>query len=1154
MAFTNEQTAAIEAQGRTIVSASAGSGKTTVMIEKIVRLIQSGVEVSKVLALTFTKKAAAQMKEKLRKELIKTINAEGTGEEKKKALKEQLAAVSGADISTIHSFCAKFIRSHFFAAEVNSDFFILGDAADEQELKNRAMDTLFEEAYEEADERFLKLLSVYFRKKKDQTLRQILSDAYDKLRVRADYRTFLSGEAVQSNAEKFDEICTRLFDEMRGKCAYYAEKIKRERAYFEGAGQARSVANADELLAALDSLRNAKDYFEACKVAAPKFSAKQKVSKTTPPDFEGHVNALSDWKEAVKKIYAENAKVRGRDEELSDYLCAGEIAAYLAVYLLKFDEKYAEVKREKNCLDYNDLEHITLKLLSDEAIREEMQDRYRYVFVDEYQDVNPVQESILSLLGKDNVFLVGDIKQSIYGFRGSKSRYFAEKQRAFERDDGAQSLWLTRNFRSADSILEAVNTQFIQAMTPMTSEVDYAADSRMEGGGMYASNQGRVQVHFYGTEESKEEKEAKKSEAARRGIYSVEANYLKARAESSRYGKAVREIIERERASTWYNVEDGKFHRVEYSDIAILTRKKKGSVEQVVTALSGEGIPVTSASAVNICDFPEIKTLTDILSLIDNTEQDVPLCSALLSAMGDLTTDDLVEIRLAFPKEKFYRRCCEKYAAEKEDVLAHKLRKFYGYLDELRLYAAVADAGEVLSKILAETKMEARLLALDNGAACLKRIHHFLSQTLIPEPLSVHAFLDRLRTMDNKIPYNENGGENAVRVITIHASKGLEYPIVIFNDLSASFAGKEERNVLIDEEYALVPKCYRRETMTCTETLLWKLCEKKNKAEEVKDELNLFYVALTRAKYGLHLLFESRPAAPDVRFAGCYADFVDMSLWKDYINDEAVFDLPKQERTAVVREVEPMQVTEIYEELVRRYPYEGGENLPLKTSASAEIAAIKNDNAALFEDTHYDVPVLFKEEETGDLRLAGLAYHAFLEHFDFSRLNGKPMGQGCDERKKSDLSNVVFAELERMKKEKLLTAEELALISPERAAAIVELPVFQEVSCSTLYREQEFLAALPAKEIYSDPERYGSYGEEEIVFQGAIDLLAVGADGVRIIDYKYSSHGAERLKNDYGLQLALYKKAVAKIMRVEEEKIRCTIVNIRLGFAVDLID
>lgn len=267
--FTEEQRAAIDARGKTIVSASAGSGKTTVMIEKIVRLIISGTDVKEILAVTFTKKAAAQMKEKLRKELIKAINSPETSPAVRAALKKQLAEVPSADISTIHSFCSKLIRSHFFAAGVDSDFSVIAeDDADGTKLKNDALDEVFEEAYEKGEENFLRLLSVYWRKKSDNRLRGILFDTYSALRMRADYRTFLTENAAFTE-EKFNLIVERLFSKLKEKCMYYASRAEREKTYFEDIGREKSKNNAEEVLSALSALLSASDYFFGLRASLP---------------------------------------------------------------------------------------------------------------------------------------------------------------------------------------------------------------------------------------------------------------------------------------------------------------------------------------------------------------------------------------------------------------------------------------------------------------------------------------------------------------------------------------------------------------------------------------------------------------------------------------------------------------------------------------------------------------------------------------------------------------------------------------------------------------------------------------------------------------------------------------------------------------------
>ena len=1132
--FTKEQRAAIGAAGRTIVSASAGSGKTTVMIEKILRLIISGTDVKEILAVTFTNKAAAQMKDKLRREIIRAINRKDTSPEQRARLREQLADVPGADISTIHSFCSRLIRSHFFAAGVDGSFSVIGsDDAAGSELRSKALDELFEEAYDEGEEKFLRLLSVYWRKKSDNNLRKILLSLYDKLRERADYREFMQN-SLPFTEEKFDRIAAALFSMLREKCDYYAALAEKEEEYFRAVDRTKSEKNAKTVAGALRAIAGEPDYFSACALPAKSgFSIPRKegAKKDDSEEDTLHMARLAKICDSVKKdIFEDCAKVRSRAEELDDYLRSGEIAECLVEYLLRLDDRLWELKRERGVLDYNDLEHVALSLLSQPAVAEEMKAKYKYVFVDEYQDVNPVQEKILSAVSGENVFLVGDVKQSIYGFRGSKSEFFVRKQREFEGTEGASSLFLTRNFRSADAVLDAVNSQFLRAMTNETAGIDYAAGSVMERGGRYETNSGRVQVHIWKDEEKKE---------AERGVYSVVDSYLAGRKKLSEYGARVRRLIERERNREFFDPDTGKRRRAEYSDIAVLSRKKGGRIAEVIGALTEEGIPVASVAAVNICKYPEVETLIDILSLIDDEEQDIPLCSALLSAMGGLTAEDLARIRLACPDggederaPRNFRDCCRAYAAEQKDEIAFKLNRFYGYLKKLRTLSAVQDAGELLVGLLAETNMEARLLSRDNGEECLRRIHRFIAEASEPEPLSVHAFLDRLRALGYDVEYSENGGENSVKVLTMHASKGLEYPVVILDDLSEHFHGEDRDEVRLDGEFGIAPRCYRPESMVKSHTLLTRLCGKRQVAEEVKDEMNLFYVALTRAKYALHPIFSDVPVMPDVKYARSFADFVDFSVWEKYLGEEEETEPPKQEKSALVVKADRELSKEIVRAFLWKYPYAGAVGLPVKSSASA---VLKESSAAprAFSGEYFSVPELFPEE---DARETGTAYHAFLEHCFLPAVPSEEF---------------VRAESERLAAEGALSPETLARIDEKQLLKILALPVFSELSGMRLYREQKFLVSLPAGEVWRD--KPADCAKEEVLFQGALDLLAVSDGEIRIVDYKYSTRDAEYLREHYAPQLRLYRDAVAKIMGADPAHIRCTIVNIRRGFQTDVL-
>ena len=1167
--FTKEQQAALDADGRVIVSASAGSGKTTVMIEKIIRLIQAGdLRVDELLAVTFTKKAAAQMKEKLAEALISALNSDGIDEERRKTLKEQLAEVPNADISTIHSFCAKLIRTHFFAANVENTFRVIGgDDAEGVALKNEALDELLNEGYESKDEQCAQLLALYWRKKSDNTLRKIITETYEKLRNRADYREYLS--AIKGyDEQKFDDVCADLYALFTQKCRYYLDGLETERIFF-GDGQSAQQKLLDELTAWVKEMLAAPDYFALAKVEKLKFTPNRKT-KSMSAECLMHVERLSFLKDRLVKAFeSEFEKLLSREEELAAFIRSGETAQALAVYLLRFDEKYEELKKERGVLDYNDLEHKALALLKDETLAAEVREKYKRVFVDEYQDVNPVQEEIISRLSDENLFLVGDVKQSIYGFRGSKSRFFVEKQRAFENGAG-QSLKMTRNFRSSDKVLDAVNAQFSVAMTPQVCDVDYARDSFMERGGLYPLGDGRVQVHFFG----KDEKET----AAARGVYSVRDRAEKNTVEPTSVAKMIRQIIDDERRLTIYDVKRQAYRPVEYSDIAILSRKKKGQIAKTVAALAAEDIPVTTATAVNICEYAEVKTLIDILSLIDNAEQDIPLCSALLSAMGGLTADELTEIRLAYKNEIFFRRACLQYAAEQTDRIAGKLKKFYTYFESLRTRAHLLSAGEILTLLISETGMERDLLSRENGTSCMRRVHRFIEETSTEESLSVHDFLDRLRDLDYEIEFCEGGGDDSVKVLTMHSSKGLEYPVVILDNLSADFRGGDHEEVYVEEKYGLAPRAFDEQKMVKSTTRLRRLHEVKETESSVLDELNLYYVALTRAKYALHMLFEKPTSMSDVKYARSFAEFTDFSVWKEYFAADEIFDVPKLERQALEYHPDPTLVRSIMDAYQWQYAYAGCENLPVKSSATQLITGgVENGAFAEGHGVGFGKVIVSDEEferidgaddemgaDVSDMnglstrsscekaQAEGVAYHAFLERFDFGLLwdeQGEPISKEC-------LTCLIEERLSAFARE---DEKACALLDKVQLTEILSNSVFYQLRGMRLYKEQQFLATLPIKDTYA--KRLGAESglseraaNEEMIFQGAIDLLAVDEmDGrVRIVDYKYSTHDGEYLRERYGLQLELYRLATAKILKIDPSKIECAIVNIRRGFQVDI--
>ncbi len=1091
--LTAEQEQAVGAKGKVIVSASAGSGKTFVMIRRLVSLILNGADLRSVLAVTFTNKAAAQMREKLRSAILHKIS-ESDGEERKK-LKDQLSALPLADISTIHAFCARLIRTHFYLADVDPSFRIISsDDPEGKTLSSRAMDEVFEEEYAAGGEEFQKLLAVYFRKKKDVQLRNVVLSLYENVRGLADYETLLKN----AGGDEFEKVCAFLREEYCRRARFCAENAEDKGAYFAEHSE-RALKVCTDILEAAQNLLNAGDFFEMVALARemPKISSMPPTTRAVGEERK-NLLFLKDLSAFLKDTYKELAKYAPQEEEYARYLDGQERVRALSALVLKYDGAYARLKREAGVLDYNDLEHFALKILANEKARAALHEKYRYVFVDEYQDVNPVQESILSLVGGDEIFLVGDAKQSIYGFRGSQSEYFVKKTQEFP-----LSLMLSENFRSAPAVIEAVNRVFNRCMTQETAGIDYANTGVMRGGSRYGEHAGAVRFHVIPTPPKEEEKE--------RGVYSV---LQSAEEKPDAQAETIVRLIEQEVGAEWFDADTGLVKRVGYGDIAVLVRKTKTEdARRVVAALSAHNIPVTTTAKVNVCDFWEARLMIDWLSYLDNAQQDIPLAGAMLSRIGGFTDGDLVKIRLRFPSPFTFRAACEQYRTKMNDPLSAKLKEFAQTTERYRALAQGKRAGEMMGLLLADG-LEAEIAAKQDGGVRLARVRRLIAEG---ESCGVNAFLQRLKASAYRVDSSESGGDEAVKVLTMHAVKGLEYPVVILASLDAPFHGADHDDVMWTEKFGFAPRSYDLEKKVYYNTVLRSASAVQQRREELKGELNLFYVAMTRAKYRLHMLFESTDGALSPAFAKKFSDFVDFSDCAHYFAEDEESELPPIERKAFVYCPDEETKARILSQYCRPYPFESSVSLPVKGSATGFM---EHDDELLRS---------FSGGERATTE-EGLAYHAFLEHVRF--------GENVEE------------ELARMQAEELIPKERFALLDKDQLAHMLELPSLKALKGKTVYRERSFLVFLPAREIVA----LKTDAEDEIVVQGAIDLLCEESDGYTILDYKYSSRDRESLKGDenYRAQLSLYKKAVAKITNTQEDRIKTRLINILRLYEIEM--
>lgn len=1098
--LTNEQRAAVECGGKVIVSASAGSGKTFVMIKKLVREIENGVDMDCVLAVTFTKKAAAQMKEKLRLAVIERMK-EVDGERRAR-LKLQLSKIPSASISTIHAFCARLLRTYFYCADIDGAFDIIAaDDAVAKELKGRALDNLFERLYAAGDESFITLLKCFRKKRSDAYLRSLVLGGYEKLRIIARYGELLDGVENTYTEQGFRAVC---FDYTRAVNAQYDLLLNALSSFAANFISPKSAEYAKIFGEMAEAILKAQS--EGIFAPKPKLCTTRK-----PVDGEDGKEAgerFKAFKDELTKRY--NAIAEGVEDEQTErgyFFSGGREAVAFARVLKQFDAEYTAVKREENKLDYNDLEHLTLKLLGDKQIQREISSRFTCVFVDEYQDVNPVQEEIIAGLGAEKLFLVGDVKQAIYGFRGSKSLFFAEKYDAFEGGDGT-ALRLSDNFRSSDGVLSFVNRAFSDIMTERSCGIDYKKSGIMYGGGGYPEGSGTAEIHVFGGDDVEEER-------ASDGIYSVLSDSRGVT--HTREGLAVLEIVGRELKGKHYDLKTGEYVDTQTGDICILTRKRSSaSVAGIVRALTDAGYGVSGAQENNICNRPEVREMLDVLSYIDNPEQDIAMTTAMLSPLGGFTCDELAKIRIASSASRGVKSdfvgCCKKYAERMRDGIAEKLLTFFARTEELRNLADVFCAADLIDFVAQKTGMEAVLAA--GGGEKLRSIRRLAEEA---GEKRLAAFLAELKEGGYDVSAPSAASSDSIKIMTMHASKGLEFPVVILADVCATFKGRDYEELPLNAKYGFAPKYHDCANMLVRTTLLRRLTTAESEREELKNELNLFYVACTRAMCNLHVLArEVKPYSPlAAANARSYSQLFDLSAYSPEIMDGLSDFTARELAKPMLGSPDEELKARVEEQFMRPYFAEESVNLPVKSSASALLRL----NA---EEEYYRPRVLFSESDTGAER--GTAYHRFLELCDFDKKSAE----------------LVAEQLDNFVKEGCISPEQRDLLDVNNLTEIVNMPVFGTLGGATLYREREFLCRLPANELFA------TGADDYVLLQGAIDLLAVRGEEVTVIDYKYSHKSDAQLAADYAPQLRLYKKAAALALGADEERIRTVIININL--------
>ena len=859
--WTREQLDAITDRGHSlIVCAAAGSGKTAVLVERIVQLVKEGCPIENMLVVTFTNAAAGEMRQRIGSAL--DIAARERPE-----LGAQAMALSRASISTLHRFCGNLLREHFQALGVDPAFRI----GDEQEcgvLAAQAMEDALYACYDVGSEDFLAADRCY----EQETLCELAQTLYGFMMTRPDPWTWLDDavKACELDAQDLDQsAAVRLIvDDAREQLVQMLRDAQDTLTLCRGEGspmhyEAACAQDVGELANVRDAAERG---YEALRSALGNISFAALGRKKKGDVFdEGVAEQVKQRRDATKKAAAAIRASLGvsLEEAAQDLQMTAAPLRGIAELVRTYDALYSAAKRQRGLMDFNDLEHGALKALENEEVRRSLAQRYQYVFIDEYQDSSAIQEAIVgSFAREDGMFLVGDVKQSIYRFRQAEPALFLARAALYDRAEqtNARRIDLQRNFRSRANVLSGVNAVFERIMRADVTEIDYDEREMLIPGLDAREDDPPLEMHIVwrGEDEPDDaaEEEAPETDAQdERELATVEREALVA-------AQRIKELV----GTPFYDAKAGGERPLCYRDMAVLMRVARGTATLAADILAGEGIPVFCDAGEGYFDIPEIRTVMALLSTISGGAQDEALLAALRGPALELGDDELAQIRIHTPDTKVsYHEAVRRYREEMDDALSEKLHAFEDKLAFWRLCARHQGVDRLIERIYSDTLFLAKAGALPGGAARQANLHLLVSRArafMSSQGGSLHAFLRyaaRLRAGGDSMSASAIGeSEDVVRIMTTHKSKGLEFPVVFVLGMGRKMSTRGQKApLLMHAELGAALACVDTELGSERDTLLRRAVRIRTAREQLSEEIRILYVAMTRARERLILIGEA---------------------------------------------------------------------------------------------------------------------------------------------------------------------------------------------------------------------------------------------------------------------------------------------------------
>ena len=1208
------------------------------------------MDIDRILIVTFTNAAASEMRERILDAIYDKL--EKNPEEVR--LQRQITLLNKASICTIHSFCLDVIRNNFYEADVSANFRI-GDTAEVEMIKADVLEDLFEQKYMNNDSEFLQLLETYTDYRGDEKLQDLVLSIHKYIQsspfpikwlenkaqelnidITKDFSSTVWGKIILDNIKSQIDMMIVKLENIKNETLKFTELEKFSKTLEEDINNLKSVK--------LDTWENS--YNSMNSVNWTKWPTDKKVTI----DLK---NEAKDIRGSIKKEFNNIVLEYNSYEASKDIADMYKILNSLKNLIIEFSNNFTKAKREKNIIDFNDIEHLALKILVDEneeptEIAKKYQEKFEEIAIDEYQDSNLVQEKILTSISKgNNIFMVGDVKQSIYKFRQARPELFLEKYDKYtqkeeqivinnkkddnnlEDDDKIENyskeekikqntglkIKLFKNFRSRESVLNITNLVFENIMSKTLGNIDYNEEEYLNYGANYAkpepisseeefSYAGKAELHIIDLKE-KEEDIYINSEKAEQNSTSQEKLFLdnteeneeddnnKERIEDSvleaRFvARKVQEIL-----NSNYHVYDrkqNKYRKVKPSDICILLRATSVLAPIYEKEISELNLPVFSDSSDTYLEAMEVETIMNLLKVIDNPMQDIPLVSVLRSSIFNFTDNDLIEIRLVDRKSTFYE-AMQKARITVETELRHKIDNTINQITKWKSEEKYIPLNEFIWKLYIETGFYNYVALLPNGSLRQANLKLLFEKAKQYEAASFKGlfnfinFINKVKTSSKDMSSAKIIGENddVIRIMSIHKSKGLEFPVVFLASTGKKFNMQDLNNsILLHQDIGIGMQYIDSERKIEYSSLAKEAIKLKIKKETISEEMRVLYVALTRAKEKLIITGLSRDLTKSLenkikllsnfsktnnnkimpalveKFTS-YLDWIELVYEKNkkenidnileihtYNKQDLITKLQSKEnqvidvKKQIEQKARKSQIdSETLKKLKWKYKYIESSKIPTNTSVTKlkelneekDIGDIINEaKKKTNKQSNLDITPKFMEEK----HVFTPAEKGTLLHVCVQKLD----------EKKNYTRNDIMGFVKNLKDKNIISEGEQKNINIDILYNYTKSELWQDLKqAKEIHKETPFYINIPAKEIYDEAEE-----NENILVQGIIDLYYIDKkDNLILVDYKtdYVPNGDVKvLEEKYKVQLDIYKRALEDATRKKVHKVLIWALNI----------